>query len=336
MSLQKALPGATIITPYVNTQHFKAAQHTDLRGGIKLPVRLPKFLIKLIATIYYSLIRVSGADVIIHSGTMSLLAAKTNGFHIFYCHKPPLVSANQGVNFWPRRLLLSVLRIIIKRKLSTFDLILSNSDFTAERLYEQTGLSSRVLQPCIDQTQLDKVKEAKSATNPFFVSPSRHAKHKNVDKIIRAFIRMPDYKLIICSSGEETRKLRYLAKKFPNITFTGHLGKEKYFEIIKSSLAVIYVPTNEDFGISALEALGLGVPLIHTCSGGLNEICNNQVTIQVDDDDIENQLFEIISNRKTMDWAKQKQVSSSVINHEFQSFITSLKILLKEELGINV
>jgi glycosyltransferase involved in cell wall biosynthesis len=147
---------------------------------------------------------------------------------------------------------------------------------------------------------------------------------------------MPDYKLVICSSGEETRKLRYLAKDFPNITFTGHLGKEKYFEIIKSSLAAIYVPTNEDFGISALEALGLGVPLIHTCSGGLNEICNNKVTIPVDDDDIENQLFEIISDYSAIDWAKQKQVSSPVIDHEFQSFATNLKILLKEELGINV
>lgn len=294
-SLRRALPKSKIQTCYVNTSHFQIKKNENLIGFLQLPIKLPNYIIKLFCPIYFYLVRSRKYDLVIHSGTMSLFAAGMGRASIFYCHKPPLFKREEISKVSPLRFLYPIINKFIERRLKSMDLILSNSKFTADRLTQETGLKSQILHPCVDFSLLDNKRSNCIPVNPYYVSTSRHAKHKNVDKIIRAFRRLPQHKLIICSSGAETNKLKKLARNYPNIKFSGHLRRSEYFDTVANATAAIYVPTNEDFGISALEALALGAPLIHTNSGGLIELCSNQRTFHIRGENVEEELCELLS-----------------------------------------
>ena len=47
-----------------------------------------------------------------------------------------------------------------------------------------------------------------------------------------------------------------------NIIFTGYLDTFKYMKLLSNSIGVIFPSRDEDFGISALDAYNLNIPVI--------------------------------------------------------------------------
>lgn len=97
-----------------------------------------------------------------------------------------------------------------------------------------------------------------------------------------------DYKFILVGEGELLEIAIKKAKEyniFENILFTGYRRDIK--NILKSSDIFILPSKNEAFGISILEAMAAGVPVITTDSGGTREIINstfdNGIIIQYGD-----------------------------------------------------
>jgi glycosyltransferase involved in cell wall biosynthesis len=94
---------------------------------------------------------------------------------------------------------------------------------------------------------------------------------KRVDRIIDAFLRMPDKHLIVVSGGCDEPRLRKRAGNAPNITFTGWISDEHLFRLLGECIATVYIPVNEDFGISPVESMAAGKPVIGVREGGLCE-----------------------------------------------------------------
>ena len=67
-------------------------------------------------------------------------------------------------------------------------------------------------------------------------------------------------KNIVTSGGSQLSTLKSIAKE--NIKFTGWLTDKELQELINRSIACVYIPKNEDFGMSAAEANALGKPVI--------------------------------------------------------------------------
>ena len=105
----------------------------------------------------------------------------------------------------------------------------------------------------------------------YYLSTSRLEPYKRVDLVVKAFQRMPDKKLIVVSGGTEISKLEKLALAFPNIHVVGWVAQAKLIELIGNSIASIYIPQNEDFGISPVESMAAGKPVIGVNEGGLIE-----------------------------------------------------------------
>lgn len=108
------------------------------------------------------------------------------------------------------------------------------------------------------------------------VHASNFRKVKRVDDVIRIFERVREKvpsKLLMIGDGPERQNAEELARTlriFKDIRFLGR--QDQMDEILSISDLFLLPSQNESFGLSALEAMACGVPVISTNAGGLPEI----------------------------------------------------------------
>jgi len=98
---------------------------------------------------------------------------------------------------------------------------------------------------------------------------SRLEKYKNVDVVVKAFNQIPNRKLVIIGDGSERKKLERLAGK--NIKFLGYRTDTVVNEYYQNCRLFIASAHDEDFGITPIEAMAAGKPVLALRSGGFLE-----------------------------------------------------------------
>jgi len=84
---------------------------------------------------------------------------------------------------------------------------------------------------------------------------------------------MPDKKLVVIY-GENDPQREYIfdiCKGYTNIQFVTLPGNKGFTDYIGKSIATIYIPIDEDFGMSPVESMAAGKPVIGVNDGGLKE-----------------------------------------------------------------
>ena len=89
--------------------------------------------------------------------------------------------------------------------------------------------------------------------------------NKRVDILVKSFIKL-SYPLIIVLEGPEKEKIKKLAG--PNIKIMGYLDDLTVKELMERCRAFVYSGI-EDFGITPVEAMAAGSPVIALGKGGL-------------------------------------------------------------------
>lgn len=92
--------------------------------------------------------------------------------------------------------------------------------------------------------------------------------------VIDAFNKL-SLPLLVVGNGSEEKKLKKRAGS--TIRFSGFVPDSELAELYHGARAVIF-PSEEDFGMVAVEALSFGVPVIGLEYGGLREIVTSGVT----------------------------------------------------------
>lgn len=131
-----------------------------------------------------------------------------------------------------------------------------------------------------------------------FTFVGRLISDKGIDKLIEALQLLKDNKRIECiivgnnffgtiKEDKYTRKLKKIAKGLENrIHFTGYVDNKKINEIYSiSDCVVIPAQYEEVFGVVALEAMTMGIPVIASNSGGLPEVLSPKCAIFINRDD---------------------------------------------------
>lgn len=150
------------------------------------------------------------------------------------------------------------------------DVIVTNSKNTQARIKKYLGLDSVVVYPPCDTLPFKNL-----GYGDYFFSWARLYPIKRVDKIVEAFIGMPDKKLVVASGGPELEKIKKMAEGHDNIIVLGWINDEQLIDYLGKCLSTIYIPIREDFGMSAVESMQAGKPVIGVAEGGLLEIIND-------------------------------------------------------------
>ncbi len=214
---------------------------------------------------------------IIYSGVVSPLAIHNQqaAQHIFYCHTPPRFVYDKKQHYAEqlnplKRLafhgLVNWFKPQYEQALSQMDTLLTNSHYVQNRIKHSLNLDAQVVYPPCDTRLFKWIDQG-----DYYLSMARHDKLKRIDAIIEAFLQMPDKKLVIASGGQETERLKSLAGNAGNISFTGWLDEAAMIKLLGHCLATIYVPIDEDFGMTPVESMSAGKPVFCSNHGGLLE-----------------------------------------------------------------
>jgi len=150
------------------------------------------------------------------------------------------------------------------RTVNGVDYFIANSYFIARRIKKVYGRDATVIYPPVDVNKFSISYESEE----YYITTSRLVPYKRVDLIVSAFSRMPNKKLIVIGNGSEMNKIKNISG--PNIELLGYRSDEELQNYVKKAKAFVFA-AEEDFGITPVEAMACGKPVIAYGKGGVLE-----------------------------------------------------------------
>jgi glycosyltransferase involved in cell wall biosynthesis len=146
-------------------------------------------------------------------------------------------------------------------------LMISNSEYTRERIRRYYGRTSEVIAPPVETERFARGAAGGGPDAPFLVV-SALVPNKRVELAVRAFAGRPE-RLVVVGEGAERQRLERLASS--NVTFQGWVDDATLEGLYAGCRALIH-PGVEDFGMAMVEALAAGKPVIACREGGAPDI----------------------------------------------------------------
>lgn len=252
--------------------------------------RMRKFLLPLIPTAPETFDLRDFDLVISSSGAWSKgIVTKLDTIHIAYLHSPMRYAWDYNgkytkeikkswLNFLVRPLL-NYVRVWDRQAADRPDYIIANSKYTQERIKKYYRRDSEVIYPpasLCGQVRLQNAAGWSGGENvdKYFLVVSRLSPYKKVDIAVEAFNKL-DLPLVIIGEGGQAKHLRKIAGK--NVKILGWQNDEVVERYYSGARAFIF-PAEDDFGITMVEAMNHGVPVLAFRRGGSKEIVKEGVT----------------------------------------------------------
>ena len=121
---------------------------------------------------------------------------------------------------------------------------------------------------------VEKIKMSDNLPDDYYVILSRLEPYKKVDLAIKAFNKS-NRSLVVIGVGSDENRLKEMANK--NIEFLGWQSDKSVYEYLRNTKALIF-PGEEDFGVTPVEAMACGRPVVAFNVGGVNETVINGKT----------------------------------------------------------
>ncbi len=228
---------------------------------------------------------------VVYSGFYAPMAIHNHpqGKNIYYCHTPPRYIYDQHDYYrlqypvWSHPLidaLIAYHRPRYEAAVRRMDCVVTNSKNVKERIKTYLGLDASVVYP---PCEIEKFKWIDQ--KDYYLSMARLDPLKRVHIIVDAFGNLPNHKLIVISDGPERKTIEKRAAGHDNITVMGPVSDAVYRQLIGNCIATVYLPKDEDFGMSPVESMAAGKPVIGVRSGGLLESIIDQETGMLIDPD---------------------------------------------------
>jgi glycosyltransferase involved in cell wall biosynthesis len=274
---------------------------------------------------------------VIYSGVAAPLASRhfPAANNLFYCHTPPRFVYDkkdhylQHLPFWQRPALKALIRWFqpqYEAAVNHMDTLIANSKHIQQRINTHLNKTSHVVYPPCDTAYFNW-----QSQGDYYLSLGRHDSLKRIDVIIEAFKTMPNRKLVVASGGSETEHLKQLAAGHDNIHFTGWLDEAQLLNLLGNCLATIYIPEDEDFGMTPVESMAAGKPVIASDQGGIKETVIDQETgFFLSEQGLKDQLIKTVnslSNHKAA--AMRTACEHRAEDFNQQRFINGIKNYLK-------
>lgn len=278
LALHEMFPDAPIYTSQYDPKKINWFKDADVRTTWLQ--KLPKFLRKFLPVFRawtFSHLDLNDYDLVISSSGAEAKGVKTgpNTIHICYCHSPTHY-------YWVRfdeylaqpgfgllnplakiglKLLVGPMRRWDFKAAQRPNYLIANSSYTQKNIKKFYKRDSEVIHPPVD---IDRFKVKNTHHRSGFVITGRQTPYKRIDLVVEACKEL-NVPLVVIGNGPDHNKLVKAAG--PKTTFLTNANDQDVANHLNSAEAFIF-PNADDFGISAVEALASGTPVIAYKDGG--------------------------------------------------------------------
>lgn len=203
--------------------------------------------------------------------------------HLCYCHTPTRYlwsDTHQYINElnynkWLKKIIsfvLNYIRLWDYAAAQRVDIFIANSRTVQRRITKYYRRESTIIYPPVE-TEKFAVSEIKAPATeaPYFLTGCRLVPYKRIDLVIEAFKKLGSpYRLKIFGDGLDLGRLKSIAADAANIEFLGRVSEAEKITLYQNAQAFIN-PQEEDFGITIVEAMAAGRPVIAYQKGGAVE-----------------------------------------------------------------
>lgn len=200
----------------------------------------------------------------------------TYQLHICYCHTPMRYAWNNYYQYLDVAKLKSGIKAMLAaralQRLRSWDyetanrpdFFIANSFHIAKQIKKRYNREAAVIYPPVDTQKF----KADSNKDDYYLTVSRMVPNKRIDLIIDAFSKLKDRKLIVIGDGPLKKQLKKIAGS--NIEFIQPQSFEILTKYMEKARAFVSA-AEEDFGITVVEAMAAGTPVIAFSRGGTGE-----------------------------------------------------------------
>ena len=290
-ALHEIFPDAPVYTsvylPQYLGPHRERFQTWDIRPSFLQHIPFNAKLIspfRLLAPFVFKNLDLSNYDVVIVSATGAYTPnlIKTKGKthsakHFCYCHTPPrYLYGYATAREWKKNVFWKImgetanhlLRLVDYRSSQHVDQFIANSEEVRARIQKFYRKDAVVIYPPVD-IEIDKT-QTKSVHNDYYLAGGRLARPKHIDLAVETCTKLGlPLKVFGKAFAGYGAELKALAG--PTIEFVGEVTDEKKRTLMREAKAFLFTSEDEDFGITPIEAMSEGTPVIAYRSGGVKE-----------------------------------------------------------------
>jgi glycosyltransferase involved in cell wall biosynthesis len=274
--LHAMYPDAPIYTSYCTPQWRERLHGKVVTGWLQHLGGIRKF-IPFLRVRWFSHLDLRGYDLVISSSGAEAKGVRTSGntLHVNYCHAPThyywsrydeyMEHPGFGV-FDPLarlglKLLAGPLRRWDLRASKRPDVMVANSTHIQQQIQQYYDRDAEVVFPPVNTERFQKAVGAERAG---FLISGRQTPYKRFDLAVQACGQL-GLPLNVIGAGPDNSRLQKLAG--PSVTFLGPVDDTEQQRVFASSQALIF-PGLDDFGITPVEAMAAGTPVIAYRGGG--------------------------------------------------------------------
>jgi glycosyltransferase involved in cell wall biosynthesis len=341
LELHHMFPDAPIYTSYATDEWRLKLNNKVITGWLQHFGKLRKFMI-LPRIWWFQHLNLSKYDLVItSSGNGEAFAVKTdnNTLHVNYCHSPThyywrhydLYMANPGfgiLNLVVRlglKLFVSPLRKWDYKAAQRANYVIANSSHIQADIKRYYNRDSIVIFPPVDTQPFSNFPVQ---SREGFLVLGRQVPQKQQILAVKACSEL-GLKLAVAGNGPENANLQKAAG--PTITFDTDVSDDKVREYMASAEAFIFCG-EDDFGITPVEAMAAGTPVIAYKAGGALDYVKEGVTGEFFNEQsvesLKTTLQSFNSSKYNSNDIKKRAETFSIANFH-KSFLTFLKSVLK-------
>ncbi|MHB8100986.1 MAG: glycosyltransferase [Methanosarcina sp.] len=232
-------------------------------------------------------------DFFIFTGNWSHYAAHNHHPNMWYCYTPVRAFYDLYDTFLQRqdfitrqafRAWVHGHRWMDQKSVNNIDHIVTISKNSQKRIEKYHHKTADIIYPPVDVSKF-KFKEF----GDFWLSVNRLYPEKRIELQIEAFREMPDEKLIIVggyAKGDHAEKYaKNISNKLPyNVSILGEVSEQELIDLYARCKGFICTALDEDFGLTPVEAMASGKPVVAVNEGGFRETVTEKTGLLINAD----------------------------------------------------
>lgn len=297
--LSEMYPEAPIYTAFFNhnSPAYERFKHRDIRPSFAH--RIPGFVSKLhsplrfMAPWIWESFDLDEYEMVISSASWYItkgVITRPETLHVSYIHTPPryLYGYATAVD-WQKYALIRMYATWVNKGLREYDflaaqrpnVLIANSNNVQERIRKFYRRESKVIYPPVDvDGRLSTVEDRR-----YFLTGGRLVGAKHFDLIVKAIVDL-GVPLKVFGEGKMRSELELMGRG--RVEFLGEVNEHQLAELYAGARAFMAMAEDEDFGITPVEAMMMGTPVIAYRGGGYVEtVVDGKTGVLVDELSIE-------------------------------------------------